>query len=213
MNYLKYISHLDLMRLFERTFNRINLPIEYSNGFNPKPKISIASPLSLGIESEEEWMDIDVLEEIDLEAFMEDANSVLPDDIQILHSEYIEDNTPIAALITWACYDSSFLLLEDLSQADILSKLDNWICKDEILIKRHRKKGRRKILVTENIVDLMKEVRIKTFNQGKIVLSAVLKIGESGTLRPKDFIDAFIEDNDLKVDPASISFKRTGQRI
>lgn len=201
------------MRLFERTFNRIDLPIEYSNGFNPKPKISIASPLSLGIESEEEWMDIELLEKIDREGFMEEVNNILPEDIQILHSEYIEDNTPIAALITWACYDSSFLLLDDLSQEDILSKLESWTSRDEILIKRYRKKGRRKILVTENVAELMKEVRVKTFNQGKIILSAVLKTGESGTLRPKDFIDAFIEDNDLIVDPASINFKRTGQRI
>ena len=70
MNYLKYISHLDLMRLFERTFNRIDAPIEYSQGFNPKPKISIASPLSLGIESEEEWMDIELLEKVDQEEFI-----------------------------------------------------------------------------------------------------------------------------------------------
>ena len=63
----------------------------------------------------------------------------------------------------------------------------------------------------------MKEVQIESFTNKDtsrdIVLSAVLKIGESGTLRPKDFIDAFVRDNDLKIDVDSIGFKRTGQRI
>ena len=217
MNYLRYIGHLDMMRLFERTFTRINTPLEYSNGFNPKPKISIASPLSVGIESSEEWMDIELIEEIDEKDFIRDANKILPEDIQILETEYIEDSTPIAALINWACYDSSFLLLDDIGEEELRERLLTWLDSEEILIERYRKKGRRKVLVTENVVDLMKEVELQSFidkdSHIKVVLSAVLKIGESGTLRPRDFVDAFIRDMDLQVDEASISFKRTGQRI
>lgn len=217
LNYLRYISHLDLMRLFERTFTRIGLPIEYSNGFNPKPKISIASPLSLGIESEEEWMDIDLLEKIDEQAFIKDANRILPGDIQILETEYTEGNTSIAALINWACYETKFLLLEDIRKEELEEKLKEWLNRKEIFIERYRKKGRNKVLVTEDVRELMKEVDFVSFtdmaNNKKVVLSAVLKIGETGTLRPRDFIQAFIDDNDLEVDLDSISFKRTEQRI
>lgn len=213
MNYLKYISHLDLMRLFERTFNRIDAPIEYSQGFNPKPKISIASPLSLGIESEEEWMDIELLEKVDEEYFKKNANSILPSDIQILGTEYIEDNIPIAALINWSVYEIYFSLLEDKKKTELEIILKDWLNREEISIERFRKKGRNKILVKENIIELMKDVELKSLKDKEVVLKGKLKIGESGTLRPRDFINAFITDNNLKIDIDSISFKRISQII
>ncbi len=212
-NYLKYISHLDLMRLFERSFSRAKLPIEFSNGFNPKPKISIASPLSLGIESEEEWMDLELTEKIDEKDFIRKINNILPRDVQVLDAEYIQDKTPIAALINWSLYEISFLTLEDYDKKDIKELMDGWLKRDEIFIQRYRKKGRQKILVTENVAALMREVEIKEINHKSIILRALLKIGESGTLRPRDFISAFIEDNNLKVDLESINFKRIQQRI
>ncbi|OLS03332.1 TIGR03936 family radical SAM-associated protein [Tissierella creatinophila] len=212
-NYLKYISHLDLMRLFERTFNRIDAPIEYSQGFNPKPKISIASPLSLGIESEEEWMDIELLEKVDEKDFIKNVNSILPSDIQILETEYIEDNTPIAALINWSVYEIYFLLLEDKKKIELENIIEDWLKQEEILIERYRKKGRNKILVTENIIELMKDIELKSLKNNEVVLKGKLKIGESGTLRPRDFINAFIADNNLNIDIDSISFKRISQII
>ena len=55
---VKYISHLDLMRLWERALRRASIPIAYSQGFSPHPKISIAAPLPIGVTSDGEFMDI-----------------------------------------------------------------------------------------------------------------------------------------------------------
>lgn len=55
-----YISHLDLMRLFQRTFKRAGLPLTHTKGFNPRPSVSIALPLSLGVESRCELLDFDL---------------------------------------------------------------------------------------------------------------------------------------------------------
>lgn len=55
---LKYISHLDLMRLWQRAFNRAGIALAYSEGFNPHPRMSLALPLALGVTSEAELMDI-----------------------------------------------------------------------------------------------------------------------------------------------------------
>ena len=54
-----WISHLDLMRLFQRAFKRGNLPLKHTQGFNPRPSVSIAQPLSVGIESSCELLDFD----------------------------------------------------------------------------------------------------------------------------------------------------------
>ena len=55
-----YISHLDLMRLFQRAFKRAGLPLTHTQGFNPRPAVSIALPLSLGVESRCELLDFDL---------------------------------------------------------------------------------------------------------------------------------------------------------
>jgi len=55
---IKYISHLDIMRLWERALRRARIPLAYSEGFNPRPRISLAAPLSVGVTSEAELMDI-----------------------------------------------------------------------------------------------------------------------------------------------------------
>ena len=108
-SYLKYISHLDLMRLFQRTFRRGNIPIKYSEGFNPQPKFSIANPLALGIGSIEEYMDIDLYKKIAIEDFIERMNKELPEGIKIIDAKYIEDNRSISSLISWSFYEIKFI--------------------------------------------------------------------------------------------------------
>jgi len=55
---IRYLSHLDMMRLWKRSLRRANLPLAYSQGFNPQPKISMAAPLPVGFTGEEEVIDI-----------------------------------------------------------------------------------------------------------------------------------------------------------
>lgn len=55
-----WISHLDLMRLFQRAFKRAGLPLQHTQGFNPRPSVSIALPLSVGVESQCELLDFDL---------------------------------------------------------------------------------------------------------------------------------------------------------
>ena len=55
-----WMSHLDLMRLFQRAFKRAELPLTHTQGFNPRPSVSIALPLSVGVESVCELLDFDL---------------------------------------------------------------------------------------------------------------------------------------------------------
>ena len=61
-NPMIFLSHLDLLRLLERSIRRSNLPVSYSGGFHPLPQIKIALALALGIEADKEWMEIDFTE-------------------------------------------------------------------------------------------------------------------------------------------------------
>lgn len=208
-NYLRYISHLDLVRLFHRTFNRSQLKIKYSEGFNPHPKFSIAHPLSLGIESEGEYIDITLEQYIPIDEFIARMNNALPEDIQIVNAIYMEDENSISALINWAFYEIKFLLEVDLNTDSISDKIQEWLTNDEILITKLKKKGKNKIPVYVNIKPLIGNVVVKSIDSdGFLVINSLLKSGESGNLKPVEFIEAFNRDSKIGIDLDSLMIKR-----
>ncbi|MBI2287648.1 MAG: DUF2344 domain-containing protein [Chloroflexi bacterium] len=81
---LKFISHLDIMRLWERAFHRAQIPLAYSEGFSPHPRISLAAPLPVGITSEAELMDILVTRPVSPHWFSSTVSQQLPPGIAIL---------------------------------------------------------------------------------------------------------------------------------
>ncbi len=89
---MKYISHLDLMRLFTRAFRRAGLPLKISEGFSPHPKFSIKRALKLGVESDNEEATVLLTEPLKPEEFKERLQIQLPEGIFI--KQIIEDINP-----------------------------------------------------------------------------------------------------------------------
>ena len=80
-----WISHLDLMRLFQRAFKRAGLPLKHTQGFNPRPSVSIALPLSVGVESCCELLDFDLDgADVSCEEIVVRLNEVLVDGVRVL---------------------------------------------------------------------------------------------------------------------------------
>ena len=78
-----WISHLDLMRLFQRAFARANLPLKHTQGFNPRPSVSIALPLSVGLESVCELLDFEVEGNFTPEEITKRLNETLIDGVRV----------------------------------------------------------------------------------------------------------------------------------
>jgi len=91
---LKYISHLDLIRLWHRAFRRAGLELAYSEGFNPHPRIHLAAPLPLGVTGESELMDVVLGREVSVHSVMMAVNRQLPPGIQIVQAMPVPMNTP-----------------------------------------------------------------------------------------------------------------------
>ncbi|MFH1198893.1 MAG: TIGR03936 family radical SAM-associated protein [Candidatus Omnitrophota bacterium] len=83
---MKYISHLDLMRLFVRAFRRAGLPLKMTEGFSPHPKFSIKRALKLGLESDNEEASIVLRESMNMEAFKSKLALQLPEGINITNA-------------------------------------------------------------------------------------------------------------------------------
>jgi radical SAM-linked protein len=91
---VKFISHLDIMRLWQRAFRRAGIELAYSEGFNPHPRISLAAPLPLGVTSEAELMDVFTLKNMTPHSFMALANSQLPPGVEITQVCHVPQELP-----------------------------------------------------------------------------------------------------------------------
>lgn len=193
-NYLKYISHLDLVRLFQRCFNSSDIPVKFSEGFNPHPKHSIGNPLSLGFESEGELLDVELERRMDVSEFIERMNHSLPKDIQIIKAEEIETKASINSLVDWSHYEIKFMM-NDATDVDLNSFMNEWLDKEEIIVMKRKKKGRKKIEKEVNIRPSIGNISVKGIDgEGFMVIEALLKSGEEGNLNPIKLMEALDKD-------------------
>ena len=91
---LKFISHLDIIRLWLRAMRRAGIPLEYTEGFSPHLRISLAVPLSVGMTAENELMDISMMKVVSPHWFVDMVNRQLPDGLKVLEATPIGPNVP-----------------------------------------------------------------------------------------------------------------------
>lgn len=102
---VKFISHLDLMRLWTRALTRASIPLAYSEGFNPHPRLSLATPLAIGVTSEAELMDVFINKWISPHFFTAAVSQQLPRGIEILQVQPVGQHQPaLPALVRYAEY-------------------------------------------------------------------------------------------------------------
>jgi len=101
---VRYISHLDLMRTFERALRRSDLPLQYSAGFNPRIKMSFALPLPVSIEGELELASLELSAHISPETIKSKLNQALPTGISIIKCFLDIESSSLSTQITAAAY-------------------------------------------------------------------------------------------------------------
>lgn len=128
---IKFISHLDLLRTVHRMIRRTDLPVEYSKGFSPHMNVTIAQPLSVGMYSSGEYMDMACLEDVEVEEIKNRLNAAAPRGIKIYDVvKVMEENTPPSmALIEAAEYRIAIKYTEVgqlKTELEKLSELKQW---------------------------------------------------------------------------------------
>ncbi len=132
---LKYISHLDINRAMSRALKRAGIPLWYTEGFNPYPYMSFSLPLSLGVESLCESVDLRITGEITNKEIKDRLNSVLPEDLKIVD---VYDDFRDNSEIVYSDYVYKFQFADnDLA----LEKIKNVLSSNEILALKKGKQG------------------------------------------------------------------------
>jgi len=145
---MSLVGHLDLMRLFDRLIRRASIPISFTGGFHPGPRISIANALPLGATSEGEIMDFELTESMDIEDFKQRLVAQLPDgDLPIYRVEEVPlSGVSASGLLERAQYHLSFLNSHQATKEDWLSWIAEILSKEQIIKEKTTKSGK-KVLI------------------------------------------------------------------
>jgi radical SAM-linked protein len=187
---LIYTGNLDIAKLWERVLRRAGLPILYSEGFNPRPRIALASALPLGISSECEILDVSLREAIPLDGLSERLTATSPAGLRILRITEV----PIrSATLTQRIRSAEYrVTLDEATDRDALQgRIDGLLAAAEFNQERERK-GK---TVRMNVRNLIYEVRLEADG-----LHLHLATGDQGNLRPDELIHALgLDDHYLSI--------------
>lgn len=171
----RFISHLDLMRLFQRAFKRAGLPLTHTQGFNPRPSVSIALPLSLGAESHCELLDFDLESPVPLEDIRNRLNAALIDGIRVRE---VYDN---GAKIKYLALLQSRLTLEydEGIPAGAESAIGQLFAQETLVLEKKNRNG----VTQQDIIPMIRNLEISRISEGELRLD-VLHCCQNPSLNP-----------------------------
>ena len=183
---MKFISHLDLLRFFDRLLKKSQIPVKYSQGFHPRPKMSFGSPISLGTEAYNELMDFELETPMSNEEVFDRLNSSNVVGFRVNKVEDVIGKSSIMEEYTIMVYEIE-------SEEEIITKLETLLNQEEI-VEVKEKKGK---VTTRNLKE-----RIKSFRrEGDMIEMEIINTS------PNSYLDlAGIEQQDVKI-------KRLGYKI
>jgi len=184
----RFLSHLELMKAMERAFRRAKIPLAFSGGFNPHPKISYASALSVGIASRGEYLDLELSIEMNLADFKKQVNNYLVKGIEILDVKEVEVKTKsLTAIIERAEYTAICSVEQKLTAEELQTLIEDFLRQAEILVNRKSKDKKKEINIKEGIYHLSAEV-----NNLNLIINFIVDSGSKGNVRAGEVYNAFI---------------------
>lgn len=177
-----WISHLDLMRLFQRAFKRAGLTLTHTQGFNPRPSVSIALPLSVGVESRCELLEFDLDGEMPpLAQMRKSLNEALVAGIRVL--QIYEGGRKLRDLSLLRCtvlmeYDGGI-------PRNSVESLEGLFCVDTLIVTKKTKNG----LVEQDIIPMIKELSVEAIDEHTLSVDCLICC-QNPTLNPMQLISA-----------------------
>jgi radical SAM-linked protein len=198
---LRYTGHLDLHKLWERTARRAELPLAYSQGFHPQPKMNIAAALPLGFSSRCEVMDMRLQDEIPLEGLCEKLQNTLPTGIRVLNVERVDDSEPaLQTQVDSAEYEVTFK--EPFDRSELERRVASVL--EAVSLPRERR-GK-----SYDLRPLIEGLFLSSTPSPLPVISMRLKAQEGATGRPEEVLDALgIPFEETRIERTKLIFKHS----
>jgi radical SAM-linked protein len=186
-----YLSHLDMQRTLQRALRRADMPLVYSQGFNPHPLVAFAGALSTGYESEREWFDVRLEGEIIPADFEARLNEVLPEGMAVSHAmEAPEDLGTLTGHLAAARYTLWVRPERAFSAAEVGSALDKLLQSEELMVQKRTKSG---AMVPQNIRPQLYEARLTACDGASFALDVLGELTAGGGLRTEAFVNVLLD--------------------
>lgn len=176
---VKYISHLDFVRLFHRTIRRSGMNFVFSQGFNPHPIMTVAQPLSVGVTSDCEYMKVGFDGEYSEQEIIETINNAFPPGYKILAAKHVEGKEIDITRINRAVYTAEF-------EYEGNAEPEKLLLYDELKVMKKSKSGLKESDIRPYIYSIEKTAD----ENGIAVIRMCIAIGSVYNLKPQSVIDA-----------------------
>ena len=182
---VKFISHLDIIRLWHRAFRRAGIELAYSQGFNPHPRISLASPLALGVTSQVELMDVYLARLISPHSFVACVGRTLPPGIDMVQVCQVATNLPsLQSQVRYAEYEVEVEAREGVEY--VTGALTSLLSKEHLPWQHQRDTGSK----SYDLRALIDDLRLVSWHDGWGTIGMKLRCDSSGSGRPEQVIKA-----------------------
>jgi len=189
----RFLSHLDLLRTMQRVFRRAGLPLAYSEGFNPHPKISYGSALAVGVTSDGEYLDVELRQDLPLPEIKERLESAVPPGLEFLELKKLEGRQEsLTAIINMARYRVETALEQEIPREQAKELAAILLQQEKIMVTREGKKGPRSIDIRPGIFHAESQAEGTTLS-----LILELQTGSEGNVRPEELV-AWLKENVLE---------------
>lgn len=184
----RFLSHLDLMHTWERVIRRSGLPLGFSKGFNPHPKMNFASALAVGTTSDAEYMDLEFTEELTLEQIQEALLPAVPPAFEVVNLKIVHGKVPsLMSIIQRATYTLRLEFVHAVTQAELDAAVETFWKMEEIIVYRYQKDSKDKKAV--NICPGVYEIQLRKeegVEETIARLDIVVQSGNDGNIRPEE---------------------------
>ncbi len=203
---LIFISHLDLQRLLQRAFRRAEINLAYSLGFNPHPKMSYANALALGTESQGEYVDIEIEDDISVDEFLQRINKELPKGVEFIKGIEITPQTPaLAQEIVYGEYLFNIDLEIPLSKELVKTRVFELITSKSIIITKKNKKGKE---VEVDIRPMIKTFDLVVLDDKRVTFEGIIATGSKANLNTNIFVPLLLNSLGIDMDPKEVEIIR-----
>jgi len=202
---IRYISHLDLLRLFKRSFKRTGIKLQHSQGFNPHPKMSFAQPLSLGYYSIGEYLEFETAETYIDADILDKINAVMPEGIDVLSCEELPSGGKSLAALTESAGYVIIIPVSEGYNGSISEDIADYLGQDRIVVIKHQKKSGKDLEV--DIKPMIAEFS-GYVDDNSIMLTAKLAAGSSANLSPELLVSSFCEAAGIRYERSDVVIKR-----
>lgn len=182
----RFLSHLEMQQMWQRSLRRAKVPLAMSKGFNPHPKISFGSALPVGVASLAEYLDVELRENIELTGLKEKINACLPIGFKVIKiAEIPPKSKPLMAIINRAEYtiEQRVKVCSD----DIATITDKFLGQEVITIERETKSGTKLKDIRSGIFSLKAQCA-----KSELIITTLVQTGSQGNVRPGEVLNTFL---------------------